>query len=205
MVARSAYVQLRHSPVLLLLTTLGLALVFVRAAGGRAVRPRRGALAAGWRPGLIMAATFLPTLRRFGLSPAVGAGAAGHRRVLHGGDDRLGGRPPSRPRRGVEAPRLCGDGGMSDARDGCRSLVRQGPRRREFPGRLGADQRRGCARISTPSTPSPAMPTTSPTARCSAPPTRSRGWTRWRTCCSAAATPAARARCACARAWPKPG
>ncbi len=64
MIARSAYVQLRHSPLLLAATVLGLALLFVvppvAALGGSWI-----ALAA-WA---VMAATFLPTLRRFGLSP----------------------------------------------------------------------------------------------------------------------------------------
>jgi hopene-associated glycosyltransferase HpnB len=68
MVARSAYVQLKFSPVLLLATTLGLGLVFlvpplaVIACRG----PARWLGAAAW---LVMAATFLPTLSRFRLSP----------------------------------------------------------------------------------------------------------------------------------------
>lgn len=68
MVARSAYVQLRFSPLLLLGTTLGLALIFVAPpaavlAGGAA----RWLGIAAWA---LMAATWLPTLRRFGLHPA---------------------------------------------------------------------------------------------------------------------------------------
>jgi hopene-associated glycosyltransferase HpnB len=65
MVARSAYVQLRYSPVLLAGTTLGLALLFLV--------PPVSALAFLSLPGLaawaLMAASFLPTLRRFRLSP----------------------------------------------------------------------------------------------------------------------------------------
>ena len=34
--------------------------------------------------------------------------------------------------------------------------------------------------------------------------TRSRGSTRWRTCCSAGATPARPVRCVCAPAWRRP-
>jgi hopene-associated glycosyltransferase HpnB len=64
MVARSAYVQLRYSPLLLAGTILGLALLFVA--------PPAAALTGHWA-GLaawaVMAATFVPTLRRFGLSP----------------------------------------------------------------------------------------------------------------------------------------
>lgn len=68
MVARSAYVQLRCSPWLLLATTLGLALVFLAppAAALFAHGPARWAGALAWA---MMAATFLPTLRRFRLSP----------------------------------------------------------------------------------------------------------------------------------------
>ncbi|MDA8249506.1 MAG: glycosyltransferase [Rhodospirillales bacterium] len=64
MIARSAYVQLRYSPLLLAGTTFGLALLFVV--------PPAAAVTGHW-PGLaawaVMAATFLPTLRRFRLSP----------------------------------------------------------------------------------------------------------------------------------------
>ncbi len=64
MVARSAYVQLRCSPLLLIGTTLGLALLFVV--------PPVAALSGHWL-GLaawsVMAATFFPTLRRFRRSP----------------------------------------------------------------------------------------------------------------------------------------
>lgn len=67
MVARSAYVQLRRSPLLLALTTLGLAFLFALppAAALLASGAAQACGAAAW---LIMAATFLPTLRRFGLS-----------------------------------------------------------------------------------------------------------------------------------------
>ncbi|TWE28446.1 glycosyltransferase [Prauserella muralis] len=69
MVARSAYTQLRHSPVLLAGTVLGLAVVFlappaVTVAGavtGDAVLLGLGAVA--W---LLMAGTFAPTLRHYG-------------------------------------------------------------------------------------------------------------------------------------------
>ena len=50
-----------------------------------------------------------------------------------------------------------------------RDLVGQGPRRREFPGRLAADPPRSARRTCTPSTPSPATPTTSPTSPALAP------------------------------------
>jgi hypothetical protein len=68
MVARSAYVQLRHSPSLLLATLLGLFIVFL-------VPPLAVALGHGAARGLglaawiVMAATLLPTLRRAALCP----------------------------------------------------------------------------------------------------------------------------------------
>lgn len=69
MVSRSAYVQLRHSPVLLFGTLLGLALVFLAPPGfalfGHGREQAMGALAWG-----AMAASFLPTLRRYGQSRA---------------------------------------------------------------------------------------------------------------------------------------
>lgn len=64
MVTRSAYVQLRHSPLLLVLTTLGLALVFLL--------PPIAALSghpAGLAAWALMAASFWPSLRRYRLSP----------------------------------------------------------------------------------------------------------------------------------------
>jgi len=65
MIARSAYVQLKLSPWLLAASTLGMALVFL-------VPPIAALLGywAGILAWVLMAATFLPTLRRFGLSPA---------------------------------------------------------------------------------------------------------------------------------------
>ncbi len=68
MVARSAYVQLRYSPFRLLLTTLGLMLVFLLPPVA-AVFGHGAARFCGLAAWMIMAATFLPTLQRFGLSP----------------------------------------------------------------------------------------------------------------------------------------
>lgn len=68
MVARSAYVQLKFSPLLLAGTVLGLAVLFL-------VPPLAAVLCAGWAEWFgvvalaVMAATFVPTLRRFRLSP----------------------------------------------------------------------------------------------------------------------------------------
>src|SRR5208337_4352491 len=64
MVARSAYVQLRDSPALLVLTTLGLALVFLVPPLAALIGPS-AARACGLAAWAVMAATFLPTLRRF--------------------------------------------------------------------------------------------------------------------------------------------
>jgi hopene-associated glycosyltransferase HpnB len=67
MVTRSAYVQLRYSPLLLVLTTLGLGLVFM-VPPLAALFAHHAARAMGWAAWLLMAGSFIPTLRRFGLS-----------------------------------------------------------------------------------------------------------------------------------------
>ncbi|MFJ4879177.1 glycosyltransferase [Streptomyces sp. NPDC088745] len=68
MVARSAYAQLRHNPVLLLGTVLGLALVYLAPPYALATGLLTGDTAAGWA-GLgawaVMAATYLPMLRYY--------------------------------------------------------------------------------------------------------------------------------------------
>jgi len=69
MVARTAYVQLRFSPLMLLGTVLGLALVWL----APPVLALFGHGPARWMGGLAWAgsaASFLPTLRRFRQSPA---------------------------------------------------------------------------------------------------------------------------------------
>jgi hopene-associated glycosyltransferase HpnB len=68
MVARTAYVQLRHSPVLLALATAGMALTFLvpPLAALFAEAPANWIGLGAWAG---MAAAYLPTLRRFGLSP----------------------------------------------------------------------------------------------------------------------------------------
>jgi hopene-associated glycosyltransferase HpnB len=69
MVARSAYVQLRFSPLLLLTATLSMTLVWLAPMGLAllATGPARGLGLAAW---LMMTMSFLPTLRRFAASPA---------------------------------------------------------------------------------------------------------------------------------------
>jgi hypothetical protein len=69
MIARSAYVQLRYSPLLLAGTTLGLALVFL-APPAYAILGEGRERAAGLLAWAAMAASFLPTLRRYGRSRA---------------------------------------------------------------------------------------------------------------------------------------
>jgi hopene-associated glycosyltransferase HpnB len=68
MIARSAYVQLRYSPLLLLGTLLGLALLFVVPPMGTifAEGLARWLALGAWA---VMSATMLPTLRRFARSP----------------------------------------------------------------------------------------------------------------------------------------
>ena len=85
MVARTAYVQLRFSPLLLLGTTLGMALTFlvppVAALFGHGMARWFGLVAWG-----MMAACYLPTLHRYRRSPSVGARPASGRGVLPGRD-----------------------------------------------------------------------------------------------------------------------
>jgi hopene-associated glycosyltransferase HpnB len=68
MVARTAYVQLGFSPVLLAGTVAGMALVFLVPVGAALLGHGAGRLA-GWLAWAAMAASFLPTLRRFRISP----------------------------------------------------------------------------------------------------------------------------------------
>jgi hopene-associated glycosyltransferase HpnB len=79
MVARSAYTQLRYSPALLAGTLAGLLWLYVlppaAAVAGLAALAAGGGAAAGWLAGAglagwaIMAASFVPMLRLYGLSP----------------------------------------------------------------------------------------------------------------------------------------
>ena len=146
MVSRSAYAQLalfagpaggdadRHGPDLL------------GAAVAGAVRPRDRAGCWRWRPGPLMAVSFWPILRFYGLTPlwapalpAIATGymaftlssALQHRRGR-------GGRWKGRYQ--AEKPEERCDGSIG------RLPVRQGPPRREFPGRLPARQPRAPAR-----------------------------------------------------------
>jgi hopene-associated glycosyltransferase HpnB len=68
MIARTAYVQLRFSPPLLVATTLGMALAFL-AGPAAALFGDGGARASGVLVWTGMAASYLPTLRRFGRAP----------------------------------------------------------------------------------------------------------------------------------------
>ncbi|MFB7475977.1 glycosyltransferase [Kitasatospora sp. NPDC056184] len=73
MVSRSAYAQLRHSPVLLLGTVLGLALVYLVPPVATVAGLVAGALpvaAAGAAAWALMAGTFVPMLRYYGRPPA---------------------------------------------------------------------------------------------------------------------------------------
>ena len=144
MVARSAYAQLRYSPLLLLGTLSGMALIYVAppalalfAMGGRALL---GILA--W---LAMAFAFQPTLRFYRLSPLLGPGVAGDRgglSVLHH-RFRLSASPRAAAACGRAAPRRRASGaGMSTAAD-----VASGKRHRDenFPVASQPHQRRAIA------------------------------------------------------------
>jgi hypothetical protein len=68
MVARTAYVQLRFSPLLLIATTLGMALVWL-VPPGLALFGSGGARLLGLLAWAGSAASYLPTLHRFARSP----------------------------------------------------------------------------------------------------------------------------------------
>ena len=104
MVSRSAYAQLNYSPLLLAGTVVGLALTYLA--------PVALALFAGGVPQfiglftwLLMAFAFRRTLRFYGLSIAVGAGAAGDCGDVYGLHRRFRLSACARARRHVERPR----------------------------------------------------------------------------------------------------
>ena len=120
MVARSAYYQLRYSPVLLACTIVGLlwlylippvaavaGLIGVAAAAGAAAWWCAAAGLAGW---LIMAVTYLPVLRLYRLSPLRAVGLPTDRAHVRRDDRRL--RPPALggPWRHLEGPGSRGSG-----------------------------------------------------------------------------------------------
>ena len=160
MVARSAYAQLRYSPLLLAGTVAGMALTYLAppllALFAHGIAQIFGIAAWG-----LMALAFQPTLRLYRPVAAVGTGAAGHRAVLHAVHARF--RAAIRPRQGrtVEGPRS----GQRDHDQRRRPTLRSGKGHRDenFPvaSRLiaSAPPRRRSSR----STNSCASPTTSPT------------------------------------------
>ena len=115
MVSRSAYAQLRYSPLLLAGTVVGMALTYLAPpmlalfASG----PARWLGLLAWA---LMAVAFFPTLRLYGRSALVGIGPAGHRPVLHAVHPRFS--PPVRPRQGrtMEGTRT-GPGTMTQDHD----------------------------------------------------------------------------------------
>lgn len=75
MVARSAYTQLRHSPLILAGTVVGLVLIYLVPPLALLLWPWHGsavAATAGAAAWLAMAATFVPTLSLYGRTPALG-------------------------------------------------------------------------------------------------------------------------------------
>jgi hopene-associated glycosyltransferase HpnB len=68
MITRTAYVQLRYSPILLVLTTIGMALIWLLPPA-LALFGHGTEFWCGLTAWLILAASYLPTLRRFGRSP----------------------------------------------------------------------------------------------------------------------------------------
>lgn len=80
MVARTAYAQLRHSPLMLSVTVVGMCLVYLVPVGGAAGGLAAGIidqestlalwlLVAGLLAWMLMAGSYMPTLKRYGMSP----------------------------------------------------------------------------------------------------------------------------------------
>ena len=109
MISRSAYAQLRYSPLLLVATVAGMMLAYLAPpllallAGG--VAQASGALA--W---VLMAVAFQPMLRFYRALAAVGACPAGDCRGLYAVHRAVGGGGLARPRRGMERAHAGHDG-----------------------------------------------------------------------------------------------
>ena len=205
MVTRTAYVQLRYSPLLLVATTLAMLLTWIVAARRHADRARHGVLVRAHR--LDRACHVLPAnasplrpVATLGAFPAAGRG------VLHGRDDRCRRQSLPRPRRRLERPRLSGGRAMNDLGSTVVADVET------WSGKDRGDENFPVgSKLIQPKYRQPmhcyyafaATPTTSPIVPASLPTTRSPGSTSWKTCCSAVATAAPAARWRCARASPK--
>ena len=114
MIARTAYVQLHYSPLLLLAPCSAMALVYLlpplAALFGHGVARWLGL--AAWA---MMARRLPADAAPLRAVPALERGSAADRGLLPGGDHRLRGEPLSGPRRGVEGSSLSGDGRVMDA------------------------------------------------------------------------------------------
>ena len=169
MVSRTAYAQLRYSPLLLAGTVLGLALTYLApvalalfAAGLCAACSASGA----W---LSMALAFQPTLRFYRLSAVWGLALPAIAGDLYGVYARFRLSACARTRRHVERPRASQSFGiaMNDANINAAADWRSGKGHRDenFPGRVVAYRVRAIAARSSPSIISSAPPTTSPIMR----------------------------------------
>ena len=173
MVSRTAYAQLRYSPVLLAGTVLGLALTYL-APVALALFADGVAQFIGVFVWALMAVAFRPTLRFYGLSrlwaPALPAIAAAYMAFTRG--FRLS--ACARPWRHVEGPRTGQSFGICNERCGRKRrqelAVGQRPPGREFPGRVVAHSSAASRGRSWRSTISCAPPTISPTTRRLPPP-----------------------------------
>ena len=138
MVARSAYAQLRYSPLLLAGTVAGMALTYLAppllamfgSGTARVDRP-----ASTW---VLMAVAFQPTLRFYRLSPLWGLALPAIALQYHALHPRFRLSICARTRRQLEGARASQRVGDAMIDDRCRSAIGQGPPGREFSGRLAA-------------------------------------------------------------------
>ena len=178
MISRSAYAQLALPPAGAARHPRRAGAGLWRAAGLRAVRERRGAVGRGRRLGadgalLPADAALLPPLA------VVGRGAAGDRRFLRRLHPAIGlaARIGDAAGCGRAGHRHLGDESADRATPHLQPATLasgKGHRDENFPVALVADPAASCARRSSPSTASPAPPTTSPITRALRPPTSSR-------------------------------
>ncbi len=136
MVSRTAYAQLRYSPLLLAGTVLGLALTYLAPVAFALFAGRAPAQFLGMAAWLLMAVAFQPMLRLLPPVPAVGPGVAGDCGDLYGVHHRFRLSACARARRHVEGPRAGQYFGiaMNEITSATRALASgKGHRKENFP------------------------------------------------------------------------
>ena len=167
MIARTAYVQLRFSLLLLLATTLAMALIWL-VPPAAALFGHGRAFWCGLLAWMMLSASFLPTLRRFGRSPLWAPFLPLIAGFYMAATIGIGREPLSRPRRGLEGTCLSEECRMTDADAAGDPNVETWSGKGRHDENFPVGSRLIARRYREPmhgSTRSPATPTTSPTRR----------------------------------------